>query len=53
MTSAMTAFGIAAGGTSLICYALMARLRNRLAVRGSSRDGSGAAGGGDGGGGGD
>jgi hypothetical protein len=29
MTSAMAAFGIAAGRTSLICYALMARLQNR------------------------
>ncbi len=36
MTSAMTAFGMALGGTSLICYLLMTRLQNRRANRGSS-----------------
>jgi hypothetical protein len=36
MTSAMTAFGIAVGGTSLICCLLMTRLQNRRANRGSS-----------------
>ena len=29
MTSALAAFGMAVGGTSLICYALMTRLQNR------------------------
>ena len=36
MTSAMTAFGIAVGATSLICYLLMTRLQGRRANRGSS-----------------
>jgi hypothetical protein len=36
MTIAMTAFGMAVGGTSLICYLLMARLQNRRANRRSS-----------------
>jgi hypothetical protein len=36
MTSAMTAFGMAVGGVSLICYLLMMRLQNRRANRGSS-----------------
>jgi hypothetical protein len=44
MTSAVAAFGIAVGGTSLICYLLMTRLQNRRASRGSS-GGSGADGG--------
>jgi hypothetical protein len=52
MTSAMGTFAIAVGGTSLICYALMTRLQNRRANRGSSGDSSGAGsdnyGGGDG-----
>ena len=38
MTSAMVTFAIAVGGTSLICYALMTRLQNRRAGRGSSGD---------------
>ena len=38
MTSAMMTFAIAVGGTSLICYALMTRLQNRRAGRGSSGD---------------
>jgi len=51
MTSAMTAFGMALGGTSLICYLLMTRLQNRRANRGSSGrspapDGANYAGGG-------
>jgi hypothetical protein len=45
MTSPVAAFGIAVGGTSLIWYLLMTRLRNRRANRGSSGDGSGAGGG--------
>jgi hypothetical protein len=40
-TSALVTFGIAVGGTSLICYALMTRLQNRRANRGSSGDSSG------------
>ena len=39
-TSALVTFGIAVGGTSLICYALT-RLQNRRANRGSSGDSSG------------
>jgi len=38
MTNAMAAFGIAVGGTSLICYALMTRLQNRKRKRGPSGD---------------
>ncbi len=38
MTSAMAAFGIAVGGTSLVCYVLMTRLQNRRANRRSLRD---------------
>jgi hypothetical protein len=38
MTSTMVTFAIAVGGTSLICYALMTRLQNRRAGRGSSGD---------------
>jgi len=38
MTSAMTAFGIAVGGTSLVCYVLMTRLQNRRGSRRSSGD---------------
>jgi hypothetical protein len=46
MISAMTALGIAVGGT-LICYLLLARSQNRRTGRGSSRDGfSGTDGGG-------
>src|SRR5216683_5720310 len=51
MTSAVAAFGMALGGTSLICYLLMTRLQNRRANRGSSGrspapDGGNYAGGG-------
>src|SRR5882724_836949 len=49
---AMMTFGIAVGGTLLICYALMTRLQNRRANRGSSGDSSGAGGDNYGGGGG-
>jgi hypothetical protein len=45
MTSAMTAFGIAAGGTSPICHVSMTRPLGRRADRGLSRDGAGSAGG--------
>jgi hypothetical protein len=45
MTSAVAAFAIAVGGTSLICYLLMIRLPNRRAHRASSGNGSGADGG--------
>src|SRR5712692_10716712 len=45
MTSAVAAFAIAVGGTSLICYLLMTRLQNRRANRGSSGNSSGADGG--------
>src|SRR5437879_1047311 len=45
MTSAMAAFGIAVGGTSLICYLLMTRLQNRRANRGSSGHSCGPDGG--------
>jgi hypothetical protein len=38
MTSAMAAFGIAVGGTSLVCYVLMTRLQRRRANRRSLRD---------------
>src|ERR1700730_17164452 len=41
MTNAMTAFGIAVGGTSLL-YLLMTRLRNGRRSRGSSSDSSGS-----------
>jgi hypothetical protein len=44
MTSAMTAFGIAVGGTSLVCYVLMTRLQNRRGNRRSSGDNSSADG---------
>ena len=44
MTSAMTAVGMAIGGTSLICYRLLSRPQHRRADRGSSGDSSGAAG---------
>jgi hypothetical protein len=50
MTNAMGTFGIAVGGTSLICYALMTRLQNRRANRRSSGDSSGAGNGNHGGG---
>jgi hypothetical protein len=52
MTSSMVSFAIAVGGTLLICYALMTRLQNRRANRGSSGDSSGADGDNYGGGGG-
>ena len=52
MTSSMVSFAIAVGGTLLICYALMTRLQNRRANRGSSGDSSGAGGDNYGGGGG-
>jgi hypothetical protein len=45
MTSAMAAFGIAVGGASLICYALMTRLQHRRADRRWSGDSSGFDGG--------
>jgi hypothetical protein len=45
MTSAMMAFGIAVGGTSLICYVLMTRLQNRRGNRRSSGDNSSTDGG--------
>jgi hypothetical protein len=37
VTSEMTAFAIAVGGTSLVCYLLMTRLQNRRANRNSLR----------------
>src|ERR1700681_4045011 len=39
--SGMTAFMIAVGATSLICYLLMSRVQNRSASRSSAGDGSG------------
>jgi hypothetical protein len=52
MTSAMAAFGIAVGGTSLICYALMTRLqkrrRNRPSFGGNFETGGGNFASGDG-----
>jgi hypothetical protein len=39
MTGEMAAFGIAVGGTSLVCYLLMTRLQNPRANRRSLRDG--------------
>jgi hypothetical protein len=39
MTSEMTAFAIAVGGTSLVCYLLMTRLQNGRADRSAPRDG--------------
>ncbi len=42
MTSAMTAFGIAVGATSAICYALMRRAERLRGRRGSSRGGGGS-----------
>jgi len=39
MTGEMAAFGIAVGGTSLVCYLLMTRLQNRRANRSSPCDG--------------
>lgn len=44
MTSGMTAFAVAVGGTSLICYVVTTRLQNRRAPRRSSSDNSGADG---------
>lgn len=38
MTNAMVAFGIAVGGTSLVCYALMTRAENIRRNRRSSVD---------------
>ena len=43
MTDAMAAFGIAVAGTSLVCYALMARAR-RTKRRDNSTDGGGYSG---------
>jgi hypothetical protein len=40
MTSEITAFAIAVGGTSPACYLLMTRLQNRRANRIAPRDGS-------------
>jgi hypothetical protein len=51
MTTAMAVFGAAVGGTSLVCYLLMTRLRKRSADRGPAGDSSGAEGGDDTGGG--
>ncbi len=45
MTSAVTAFAIAVGATSLACYPLMTRLQNRRANRRVSSDGVGSDGG--------
>jgi hypothetical protein len=45
MISGIAAFGMAVGGTSLVCYLLMNRVQNRRARRGSS-GGSGLDGGG-------
>jgi hypothetical protein len=45
MISGMAAFGVAVGGTSLVCYLLMNRVQNLRARRGSS-GGSGLDGGG-------
>jgi hypothetical protein len=45
MTGEMAAFGIAVGGTSLICYLMMTRLQNRCANRSVPRDGSSPDGG--------
>jgi hypothetical protein len=42
MTGEMAAFGIAVGGTSLICYLMMTRLQDRRAKRGSRRPTAGA-----------
>jgi len=42
MTDAMAAFGIAVTGTSLVCYALMARAE-RTKRRDNSTDGGGGA----------
>src|SRR5258708_35736357 len=39
MTSEMTAFAIAVGGTSLVCYLLMTRLQNRRTNRSAPRHG--------------
>ena len=40
MTSEMTVFAIAVGGTSRVCYLLTTRLQNRRANRSAPRDGS-------------
>jgi len=45
MTGEIAAFGIAVGGTSLVCYLLMTRLQNRCANRGSSGHSCGPDGG--------
>ena len=49
MTNAMAAFGIAVGGTSLICYALMTRAenikRNRRSAGDNATDGGNYSGG--------
>src|SRR5258708_39567129 len=43
MTSEMTAFAIAVGATSLVCYLLMTRVQNGRRNRRSSGDGSAPA----------
>ena len=49
MTSGMTAFAVAVGGTSVICYLLMHRVQNRSARLERARsDGSGTGSSGDG-----
>src|SRR5882757_1569447 len=45
MTGEIAAFGIAVGGTSLVCYLLMTRLQNRRRNRKPPRDGSSPDGG--------
>jgi hypothetical protein len=48
MTSAMTAVGMAIGGTAPICYLPLSRPQHRRADRGSSGDSGGSYSGGDG-----
>ena len=49
MTSGMTAFAVAVGGTSVICYLLMHKVQNRSARLERARsDGSGTGSSGDG-----
>jgi len=47
MNGVLAAFALAVAGAALVCYAVMTRLPNRRANRGSSFDGSGADGGDD------
>ena len=47
MTSEMTAFMVAVGGTSLVCYLLMNRTQNRKARRESVGGDASGTGGGD------